>query len=276
MMCHDARELLSSLLDDALGPAERAALEAHVAACADCGRELEALRATVALLGRLPAAHAPAGFVDRVVAAAYRPPWPRRVLDALFVPLRVKLPIEAMAVLLVSVSALYVYQRTPEVRELARQETRETPAESPVTPPTPSASPAPGSVTPESAPKAPASKDRAVAMKRVPAEPPAAREQPRPPPPAAPPAALVTPSPGAENLRDATGAPPAGGQEPKQKKETRARGACRRPIGSCGRRVRASRQVERALDVARRGRGGIPAGAVDRAAGGDGPWARGR
>ena len=131
MTCHDARELLSALLDDALGPAERAALEAHVAACADCGRELEALRATVALLGRLPAAHAPAGFVDRVMAAAYRPPWPRRVLDALFVPLRVKLPLEAMAVLLVSVSALYVYQRTPEVRELARQDARETPPSPP-------------------------------------------------------------------------------------------------------------------------------------------------
>ena len=42
-------------------------------------RELEELRGTVALLGRLPPVHAPAGFVDRVVETAYRPSWPRRV-----------------------------------------------------------------------------------------------------------------------------------------------------------------------------------------------------
>ena len=123
MTCHDARPQLSALLDDALSVAEHQALEAHLAACAECRRELEQLRGTVALLGRLPPVHAPAGFVDRVMGEAYRPPWPRRVLDALFRPLRVKLPLEAAAVLLVGVSALYVYQHAPEVQQVARQET---------------------------------------------------------------------------------------------------------------------------------------------------------
>ena len=116
MTCHDARDQLSALLDAALDAAERHALDAHLAACPECRHELEQLRATTALLGRLPSVRAPAEFVDRVMAEAYRPPWPRRLLDALFVPFRVKLPLEAAAVLLVGVSALYVYQRTSEVQ----------------------------------------------------------------------------------------------------------------------------------------------------------------
>ena len=98
------------------------------------------LRETVALLERLPPVHAPAGFVDRVVETAYRPSWPRRVADALFRPLRVKLPLEVAAVILVGISALYVYRRAPEVQQVARQETREAPASalSPAPPPPPS------------------------------------------------------------------------------------------------------------------------------------------
>ncbi len=131
MTCLEARELLSALLDDAVTAVERQAIEAHLETCAECRRELEELRGTVALLNRLPPVHAPAGFVDQVMEKAYRPSWPRRVVDALFRPLRVKLPLEAAAVVLVGVSALYVYQHAPEVQKVARQETREAPPPAP-------------------------------------------------------------------------------------------------------------------------------------------------
>ena len=106
----------------------------------------------MALLGRLPPVHAPAGFVDRVVETAYRPSWPRRVADALFRPLRVKLPLEAAAVVLVGISALYVYQHAPEVQQVARQETREAPASapSPAPPPPPSTTSEVGQASPAS------------------------------------------------------------------------------------------------------------------------------
>jgi hypothetical protein len=181
MTCHDIREHLSALLDDALGPAERQPIEAHLATCPECRRELAALRATVTLLGRLPAARAPAGFVDRIMAVTHRPPWPRRVLDALFVPLRVKLPLEAVAVVLVSLSALYVYQRAPEVQELERPQAREPVPVPPVARPAPSTSPAAPSAVPDPATSAPGAKDRSGETKRKPAPPPPAREEPRQP-----------------------------------------------------------------------------------------------
>jgi len=147
MKCPEARELLSALLDEALSASERQAIEAHLAACAECRRELEALRGTVTLLGRLPPVHAPAGFVDRVMEQTYRPSWPRRVVAALFRPLRVKLPLEAAAVVLVGISALYVYQRAPEVQHVAREETRKSalPAQPPAPPAEPSVADSSGS-----------------------------------------------------------------------------------------------------------------------------------
>jgi anti-sigma factor RsiW len=41
MMCHDAREQFSALVDDALAADGFAALDAHLATCADCRRELQ-------------------------------------------------------------------------------------------------------------------------------------------------------------------------------------------------------------------------------------------
>jgi len=103
MTCHEARELFSALIDDALGGEERAVLDAHLATCADCGRELQRFRDTVALLRAVEPARAPAGFVDRVLQTARPASWPQRLLRALFLPWPVKLPVEAAAVVLVTV-----------------------------------------------------------------------------------------------------------------------------------------------------------------------------
>ena len=110
MTCHDAREQLSALIDDALGAEERGAVEAHLATCADCRRELERLRGTVWLLRAVEPARAPLGFVDRVLQAARPEPWPRRLFRALLLPWPVKLPVQAAAIVLVAVGVVYVYR----------------------------------------------------------------------------------------------------------------------------------------------------------------------
>jgi hypothetical protein len=122
MSCHDAREALSAFLDDELGPGERREVEAHLEGCAECRRELEGLRQTVALLRDVQPARAPVGFVDRVVATARPRPWYRRVTAAVLLPLSVKLPAEATAILMVALLAAYVFERTPALQQAARPE----------------------------------------------------------------------------------------------------------------------------------------------------------
>ncbi len=122
MNCHEAREQFSALIDEALGADERAALEAHLATCADCRRELQRFRDTVSLMRAAAPARAPAGFVDRVLEAARPRPWPQRLLHGLFLPWPVKLPMEAAALVLVAVGVALVYRGSPELQQSARQE----------------------------------------------------------------------------------------------------------------------------------------------------------
>src|SRR5206468_6792200 len=122
MTCHDARELFSDWMDEALTAEDRAEVDAHLVGCADCRKELERLTATIALLHRMDRPRAPVGFVDRVLARTSPAPWYERFYKRLFVPLSVKLPAEAAALLLVAGLAVYVFQRTPELQQAARRE----------------------------------------------------------------------------------------------------------------------------------------------------------
>jgi hypothetical protein len=121
MTCHDTRELFSALVDDVLTPEGRALCGTHLASCAECRRELERFEKTVGLLRAVAPVRAPAGFVDRVVQAAQPAPWYQRMLRRIFLPLHVKIPLEATAVVLVAVAAVYIFQHMPELQEAARQ-----------------------------------------------------------------------------------------------------------------------------------------------------------
>jgi hypothetical protein len=120
--CRDAREWFSDLLDEALEPDRRRDVEAHLAGCAECRVELDRLRATVAALREVEPARAPAGFVDRVLQRAYPVPRYRRFGAWLFLPLQVKLPVEAAAIVVIAGLAMLVWERSPELRSAARRE----------------------------------------------------------------------------------------------------------------------------------------------------------
>jgi Putative zinc-finger len=127
MNCHEARERLSDLLGESLDSPERSGLEAHIEGCRDCRLELDRLRATVSLLSRVERPLAPVGFVDRVMTAVHPVPWYRSLGRRLFLPLVIKLPVQAVAMLVIAVLGVYLLQRTPELRDAARVE-REAPA----------------------------------------------------------------------------------------------------------------------------------------------------
>jgi len=121
MTCTETRDLFSALADDALTPAERADLDAHLAGCAECRRELAAFGRTVALVRAIDPAHAPAGFVDRVLAAARPEPWPAWLARRLFAPWPT-LPLGAAALLLVAGLAVLLFRASPEPQQTARDQ----------------------------------------------------------------------------------------------------------------------------------------------------------
>jgi hypothetical protein len=212
--CQEIRDLFSPRVDDALGAEAHARLDAHLATCAECTAEWQRFERTVSLLRAVAPARAPAGFVDRVLAARPRP-WYRRLARGLFVPWPVKLPLEAAAIVLVAGLAIVIFQRSPELQQAARAP--EPPAAVTARPP---AVPAPGPREPDTvqgmnslAPQRDLSDETAP---RAPGSPPperrtdstAAREA---VPPAAPP--LESPRPAAESRAKSAQAPDVGARK---------------------------------------------------------------
>ena len=201
MTCDETRDTLSAYLDEALTPAERGLVAAHLEGCPECRRELEALRGTIAMLRRVEPVRAPVGFVDRVVAAARPRPWYRRAADAVLLPLSVKLPLEVTAVVMVGLLAVYLFERSPELQQAARErvprEEVAAPAEKRPVKPLADKIARPSAPSPPAPTGAPArgtgERDRADARgsqevdPQVPASPPAV-VAPAPPAPAPPPA----------------------------------------------------------------------------------------
>ena len=129
MSCQETRERLSDFLEEAMASPERALVRAHLEGCPECRRELDRLRATVSLLSRVERPRAPVGFVDRVTAAVHPVPWYQRLGRRLFLPLNIKLPVQAAAMLVIAVLGVYLLQRTPELRDAARVERETAPSQ---------------------------------------------------------------------------------------------------------------------------------------------------
>ena len=69
LTCRDVVELLSDHLEGALSAAQRARVEAHLAACPDCLAYLAQLRTTIGALGRLREHDVPRCVLGRLMAA---------------------------------------------------------------------------------------------------------------------------------------------------------------------------------------------------------------
>ena len=122
MQCEDIREQLSAYLEDELEAGARRVIEDHLRQCAECRTELTLLRRTVATLRSLEELEVSprlAAAVDRRLPTRGPSPW-ERLTSWLFFPLHVKVPLQAVALLLVSVGAVYLYRSAPELAEAPR------------------------------------------------------------------------------------------------------------------------------------------------------------
>jgi hypothetical protein len=101
--------LLADYLDGLLSPEETASVKKHLAECAECREEhrfLKAYRKEAASFPRVPV---PDDFLEKIHA---RIDAPARggLLRALFVPLKIKLPLEAAGALALTVLAVFIFK----------------------------------------------------------------------------------------------------------------------------------------------------------------------
>ena len=110
---NDIRHKLSEYIDNALNAEERTEVEAHLKSCQKCSNALEELRKAVEQVRQAEEIEPPTWMTQKIMAkvraeAEMKQSWYQR----LFFPLASKLPIQAVAVLFLAVTAYYVYQNT--------------------------------------------------------------------------------------------------------------------------------------------------------------------
>ncbi len=121
MDCHDATGRFSDLRDARLRGGELVELQQHLAGCPACRQEwAEFSRAIDALRSLDPVQPGP-GFAARIREQIEATPWYRRLARWLFIPWRVKLPLEAAALVLLAIGTVFVYQHSLEMRQAVEQ-----------------------------------------------------------------------------------------------------------------------------------------------------------
>jgi hypothetical protein len=157
MTCSEIENRLPAYLEDLLSPEEEKSITEHLASCPRCSRAFADLKKAEQLVHGLDEVEPPPFFEQRIMARVREEAGrKRRILRRLFYPLHIKVPIQALATLLVAVLAFHVYQTgEPEMKQVA-------PVAIPVT------ELAKGQVTAES-PRIPVSPSAVAPVKRAPA-----------------------------------------------------------------------------------------------------------
>src|SRR5262245_49058325 len=113
MNCAEVQKHLSDFLEKSLDNERAGAIEDHLAACSPCSEEFVGLAECQKLVSGLPQVELPAGFTHQVMARVREAAQPPSLWERLFLPLRIKIPLQATAVVLLAVLAAYIYQNEP-------------------------------------------------------------------------------------------------------------------------------------------------------------------
>ncbi len=118
MDCHNIQEMLSSYIEGIISPEETKLINEHLSACSKCKEALYDLKKTLEYVQNLEDIEPPEWLTQTVMTRIRSETEPRKgILQKLFYPLYIKLPIEAVAVVLTAVTVLYIFKTIqPEIK----------------------------------------------------------------------------------------------------------------------------------------------------------------
>lgn len=117
-------------MDERLDGGTRAEVEAHLRTCARCREEYAALKSLVQEVGDLPKAGAPDDFLESLHRRMESESSIRKIISALFVPFRIKIPLELLTAAAAAVLIFFlvnVQQKEQPVSDMLSMEKAEKP-----------------------------------------------------------------------------------------------------------------------------------------------------
>lgn len=120
--CRDIEEQLTAYLDGVLEAGEKESVEEHLSTCSHCLTAFKDLQRTREILARLDEVDPPSGLAEQIMSRIHEREERRKGLFAkLFFPLHIKIPVQALATILVVVLSVYIYKTTlPEMGNFER------------------------------------------------------------------------------------------------------------------------------------------------------------
>ena len=113
MNCEEVQAQLSDYLEKTLSAADLNIIEAHLSACAPCRMETDYLSECIHQVASLPMVDPPVGFTQRVMARVHEIDETPSFWQRWLLPLRIKIPVQATAVILVGILAVYLLEKEP-------------------------------------------------------------------------------------------------------------------------------------------------------------------
>jgi Putative zinc-finger/Predicted integral membrane protein (DUF2275) len=124
MQHEDIRHKLSEYIDGAVSDDERDAIEQHLKSCSECSTAIAEIRETIKQVRSLEVQEPPVWLAQRIMAQVQATAEQKKgFFQRLFFPLRVKIPVEVAAMVLIGVIALFFYRQGQLPREIAETPT---------------------------------------------------------------------------------------------------------------------------------------------------------
>lgn len=109
--CGDIRKMIPAHVDGALSPGEERLVREHLASCPECSRVFADLKRTRELVGGLAEVEPPPWLAQKIMAHVKDEAQKEAgIFKRLFYPLRVKVPLQTVAAMLIAGLVLYVYK----------------------------------------------------------------------------------------------------------------------------------------------------------------------
>jgi len=121
MECGDVQKNLPAYMEGMISSEEKVVIDEHLKTCQKCKESLSDLKKTVEHLQNLEEIEPPQWLTQKIMMSVRSEAEARkRILQRLFYPLHIKLPVEAVATILVAVATIYVFKTIQPEGELAK------------------------------------------------------------------------------------------------------------------------------------------------------------
>ena len=121
MECSEVHKRLSAYIEKVLSPKQKALIDAHLKRCKQCKRALADLKKAIQHVQDLEEVEPPAWLAQKVMARVQSEAEAKRgIWQRLFSPFHIKIPLEAVALVLVAVGVIYIVKSMQPEMQIAR------------------------------------------------------------------------------------------------------------------------------------------------------------